>query len=122
MSDETDYDRGYRSGWNAAIAWAEEAFANGYRAELDCDTPQDADFISESPTNSREARVSNVEVESALVVGDDNLERIHCPKAGQVFHAACGWCATHDGPMYECICGGPRKAPPIAPPTEPADD
>lgn len=33
----------------------------------------------------------------------DDLERGNCPRAGSVFHTACGWCAKCDKPRF--ICG-----------------
>ncbi len=42
---------------------------------------------------------------------NDDFERIACNKAGQVGHWACGWCAEHNRPSFECLCNGRRLSP-----------
>lgn len=33
----------------------------------------------------------------------DCVERIVCPKVGQIGHKACGWCTVHGGPRADCL-------------------
>lgn len=35
----------------------------------------------------------------------DDLERVNCPKAGEILHLSCGVCPEHKRPMFECGCG-----------------
>jgi len=35
----------------------------------------------------------------------DDLERVNCDQVGEIGHLSCGWCSSHDGPMFECGCG-----------------
>lgn len=35
----------------------------------------------------------------------DDMERVNCPKAGQIAHMQCGWCYTCNMPVFMCICG-----------------
>jgi hypothetical protein len=57
-----------------------------------------------------------IAADAAVVEHDDTIERIRCDKAGQDLHKGCGWCAIHDRPAFECLCGGrrleARKVPP----------
>jgi hypothetical protein len=42
----------------------------------------------------------------------DCVKRITCFKLGDVGHKMCGWCFTHDRPMFHCNpnrCGWPDK-------------
>lgn len=34
----------------------------------------------------------------------DDLERVNCSQAGEIGHWSCGWCATHDLPVFMCGC------------------
>lgn len=34
---------------------------------------------------------------------DDDLERVNCPRAGEIGHSHCGWCLLDDKPRF--ICG-----------------
>lgn len=34
----------------------------------------------------------------------DDLERVNCPKAGDLGHWYCGWCPTHHKPYFICGC------------------
>ena len=35
---------------------------------------------------------------------DDDLERCNCDKAGEIEHLCCGWCDTHELPIFCCGC------------------
>ena len=48
------------------------------------------------------------EVESGH--GPNDLDRVTCPKAGQLGHGLCGWCERHDKPRH--ICGCVKNPPP----------
>lgn len=34
----------------------------------------------------------------------DDLDRVNCPKAGEMGHWQCGWCEEHDRPRFMCGC------------------
>ncbi len=34
----------------------------------------------------------------------DDLERCNCDKEGDVGHIQCGWCQTHELPVFICNC------------------
>jgi hypothetical protein len=34
----------------------------------------------------------------------DDLVLVNCPDAGKLGHLSCGWCKTHDKPIFECGC------------------
>ena len=33
---------------------------------------------------------------------DDDLERCNCPESGTIGHYFCGWCNTHNRPLFYC--------------------
>jgi hypothetical protein len=35
---------------------------------------------------------------------NDDLERVNCPDAGKQGHNSCGWCFTHNCPVFDCTC------------------
>ncbi len=37
----------------------------------------------------------------------DDLERVNCKDAGEVFHFSCGWCSVCDLPRFQCPHGIP---------------
>lgn len=40
---------------------------------------------------------------------DDDLERCNCSEAGQLGHYYCGWCPTHNKPVFSCGCASFRQ-------------